>query len=162
MSYQKNWSRNLIKGRIAEVVFEQMLREAGKFTVLPFGYEYTFPKVSQMKKNSKNSNVIDVIKSSPDFVVIEDETKKVSLIEVKYRKKRISSEIKKEAEKIFMLWKPAFLFIASPDGFYFDSVENIIKKEGKIDSLSFLPLTPKLQQKYLDILNDFEGDKQRK
>ena len=31
--------RNFIKGKIGELVFEEMFRKAGKFTVLPFGYE---------------------------------------------------------------------------------------------------------------------------
>ena len=159
MTHQKDFAKKLIKGRIAEVVFEQMLRETGEFTVLPFGYEYTFPKVAQMKKNFENGDVIDVLKTSPDFVVIENETNEVRLVEVKYKSQRVSSEIKKDAEKIYMSWKPAYLFIASPDGFYFDSVENIKKNEGKINSLNFPHITLELQQEFLDILNNFEGDK---
>ena len=32
------FSRNLVKGKIAETVFAQMLRSTGEFTVLEFGY----------------------------------------------------------------------------------------------------------------------------
>jgi len=38
---QINFSEKLIKGRIAETIFEQILRDAGRFTVLAFGYAHT-------------------------------------------------------------------------------------------------------------------------
>ncbi|MDE2096048.1 MAG: hypothetical protein KGL39_02265 [Patescibacteria group bacterium] len=38
--------RDLLKGKIAEVIFEQMFRDCGKFTILPFGYEKTVPEVA--------------------------------------------------------------------------------------------------------------------
>ena len=33
------FARNLVKGKIAETIFAQMLRETNQFTVLEFGYE---------------------------------------------------------------------------------------------------------------------------
>jgi hypothetical protein len=39
-----NFSKNLVKGRIAETLFEQMLRDAGCFTILSFGYEQIIPR----------------------------------------------------------------------------------------------------------------------
>jgi len=41
-----DFSRDLIKGRIAEVIFEQMFREQGQYTVIPFGYEQTVPTLA--------------------------------------------------------------------------------------------------------------------
>jgi len=41
------FSRNLVKGKIAETVFAQMLRSTGEFTVLEFGYEKIIPELVQ-------------------------------------------------------------------------------------------------------------------
>lgn len=41
-----SFSRDLLKGKIAEVIFEQMFRDCGKFTILSFGYEKTVPEVA--------------------------------------------------------------------------------------------------------------------
>jgi len=38
-----DFARNLVKGKIAETIFAQMLRETGSFTVLEFGYEKIIP-----------------------------------------------------------------------------------------------------------------------
>jgi len=35
--------KNPIKGKITDIVFEQMLRESGGYTILHSGYEYTLP-----------------------------------------------------------------------------------------------------------------------
>lgn len=34
------FSRKLIKGKIAEVIFEQMMREEKRYTVIPFLYSF--------------------------------------------------------------------------------------------------------------------------
>jgi hypothetical protein len=39
--------RKIIKGKIAEIVFEFMFRSAGEYTVIPFGYEYSHPEIAQ-------------------------------------------------------------------------------------------------------------------
>ena len=39
MSKNITFARNLVKGKIAEAIFAQMLRETKEFTVLEFGYE---------------------------------------------------------------------------------------------------------------------------
>jgi hypothetical protein len=35
--------KDLVKGKIAEIIFEQMFRESGRYTILHSGYEYTLP-----------------------------------------------------------------------------------------------------------------------
>ena len=40
------FSEQLTKGRIAETLFEQMLRDAGGFTILAFGYESVLPELA--------------------------------------------------------------------------------------------------------------------
>lgn len=53
------FARELIKGRIAETVFEQMIKHEERFTVIPFGYEHTMPLLAQhqhhvqLKKSNK-------------------------------------------------------------------------------------------------------------
>lgn len=42
-----SFTKNLIKGKIAEIIFENMLREAGIFTILHFGYEYILPELAK-------------------------------------------------------------------------------------------------------------------
>ncbi len=50
--------KKLIKGKIAEIIFEQMFRETGEYTIIPFGYENIVPELTQCKKNSKAQKVI--------------------------------------------------------------------------------------------------------
>jgi len=38
-----NFTKQLVKGKIAEVIFAQMFRQSGNFTVLEFGYEKVIP-----------------------------------------------------------------------------------------------------------------------
>jgi len=41
------FAKNLIKGKIAEIIFEQMIRDEERYTVIPFGYEHTVPTLAQ-------------------------------------------------------------------------------------------------------------------
>ncbi len=49
MRNEIEFSKDLIKGKVAEVIFEQMFREEEKFTVIPFGYEHTMPTLAQYR-----------------------------------------------------------------------------------------------------------------
>ena len=44
--------KDLIKGKIAEIIFEQMFRESGRYTILHSGYESDFATVSSLTKTS--------------------------------------------------------------------------------------------------------------
>ena len=63
------FARNLVKGKIAETVFAQMLRESRQFTVLEFGYEKVIPEFIQQGYDEKNE-MIETLKTAPDFAVI--------------------------------------------------------------------------------------------
>lgn len=80
----------------------------------------------------------------------------VYLVEVKYRKNYQASEILYIAKEMKELWDPASIFLATPIGFFFDFAENIIKNKGKIKPLKHLNIPKNLQEKYLQLLNDFE------
>ncbi len=152
---KKDFSEQLIKGKITELIFEQMLREAGKFTVLAFGYENILPELMRQQRDMKDEQTMEVIRRAPDFAVINNTTHDVHLIEIKYRKSLKPADILKLATRMHESWKPSFLFIATPSGFYFGKVESIIAQKGKMDRLEHPQISQPLQQKYLKLLNQF-------
>lgn len=151
------FTRNLVKGRVAETVFAQMLRNAGCFTVLEFGYEKVIPDLLQYN-HGHDDPVIETLRSAPDFAIINLETKEVRLVEVKYRRVLNAEDIKKCAEKMHASWNPSYLFLATLDGFFFDEVSTIIDNNGRINPLVHARIPEEAQKKYLSILRDFEED----
>src|SRR3989338_9851222 len=110
------WANNLIKGRIAEVIFEQMMRGSGRFTVIPFGYEKSVPELASKQAHLNDSPTTKALKRSPDFVIIDNEMHNVFLVEVKFQSHKNATYTLKEATGIYDTWKPAFLFLATPEG----------------------------------------------
>ena len=149
------FTRNLVKGRVAETIFAQMLRNAGCFTVLEFGYEKIIPDLLQYN-HSHDNPVIETLRSAPDFAIINTETKEVKLVEVKYRHKLNLNDIKSCAEKMHASWNPSYLFVATLEGFYFDEVKEIIQNNGSIRPLVHPSIPSEVQAEYLKILCDFE------
>ena len=127
-----NFSKKLIKGKIAEIIFDQMFRETEKYTIIPFGYESIMPELSQCKKLSKAQKVIDTIRHSPDFVLISQSKESVYLVEVKYNSKFDKKRNKDLAIDQDKRWHPSWIFIATLGGFYFDSCSKIIKNNGEV------------------------------
>lgn len=155
MSNNIDFAKNLVKGKIAETIFAQMLRETKEFTVLEFGYEKVIPELIQQGYNEKN-DMIETLKTAPDFAVINRKNKEVKLIEVKYRKKFNAKDILVVAERMHKSWNPSYLFVATPNGFYFDEVNEIIKNQGKMSL--FTQISQKIQEQYKNILINFEGN----
>jgi hypothetical protein len=151
-----DFARNLVKGKIAETVFAQMLRETGTFTVLEFGYEKVIPELVQQGYDQE-SGIMQTLRSAPDFAVINKETKKVHLIEVKYLRVMNPRHILGYAERMAKSWNPSYLFVASLEGFYFGEVNEIVHLQGLIPRLHHAHISEELQAKYLKILIDFEG-----
>ncbi|MCK5320523.1 hypothetical protein KAJ61_03990 [Candidatus Parcubacteria bacterium] len=149
------FARNLVKGKIAETVFAQMLRETKTYTILEFGYEKVIPELVQQGYDEKNIT-LETLRTAPDFAVINQETKKVKLIEVKYMRSINLEYILKYAKRMSESWNPSYLFIASLDGFYFDEINKIISNRGKISRLKNSQISDELQKQYLQILQDFE------
>jgi len=155
-SNEVSFARNLVKGKIAETVFAQMLRSTGQFTVLDFGYEKIIPELVGRGKG-ENDEMVEALRTAPDFAVINNKTKEVHLIEVKYRKTIKNSDILSIAKRMSQSWNPSFLFIGTVDGFYFGNVKDIIKAKGKILPLVHPQIPKATQDTFLKILNDFEG-----
>lgn len=155
------FSHELIKGKIAELIFELMFRESGKYTTLRFGYEYTLPELAQYQHLLEVKKVLDNIHNAPDFILISNnrDKKEVYIVEVKYRSQRDHREIKEIAQNILKTWNPSWLFVASPDGFFFEPCNTVVKNEGKIGPLYETWVPKSVMSKYLELLNDFEhGD----
>lgn len=150
--------RNLIKGKIAEIIFEQMFRESGNYTILHSGYEYTLPELAQYQHLAEVKAVMENIRNAPDFVLISQDRKEVHLVEVKYRTHRNAKEIYEIAQETLKAWDPCWLFIASPDGFFFEPCSMVVHADGYIGPLVNEKFaTPKIREEYLKFLNQFEA-----
>lgn len=145
-----------MKGKIAETIFAQMLRESGEFTVLEFGYEKVIPELVQNGYQEK-SEMIETLRTAPDFAVIDRSTREVRLIEVKYLRRLNAEYVLKYADRMSKSWNPSFLFIASESGFYLDEISKIIGNKGEISKFVHPHIPESIQMQYLGILNDFEN-----
>ncbi len=155
-----------IKGRIVEELFERMIREDPNhtFTVIPFGYEKTTPELAQYGELIKNYETLKVIRQSPDFILIKNDKTEVHFVEVKYRRvfnELVARDIKASAEALLKHWSECWLFVATQNGFYFDSGVEIIKNNGAIKQLDETIITPEIQDKYLKVLKEFIRDKKK-
>lgn len=151
------FSRNLIKGRIAETIFHQMLNDTEKFTVLAFGYENLLPELARRQYELQAKDTMEVIRRAPDFAIINNETHEVSLIEVKFMRYMRSDWVFKAASRMYESWKPSCLFIVTPNGFYFDKVESVVQKKGEISALTHPYIPQELQDRYIALVNEFIG-----
>ena len=59
------------------------------------------------------------------------------------------------AERMYVSWKPSFLFVVTQQGFYFGKVADIVKNKGKVGKLVHQNIPEKLQEKYLGLLKEF-------
>ncbi len=148
--------QNLIKGKIGEIIFEQMFRESGKYTILHSGYEYTLPELAQYQHLAEVKAVIENIRNAPDFILVSQDHKEVHLVEVKYRRQRHAEDLKGIVEKTLEIWNPSWLFVASPDGFFFEPCNTVFKNDGQIGPLYDKWVAYDIQKDYLKLLNQFE------
>jgi nucleotidyltransferase/DNA polymerase involved in DNA repair len=145
----------LVKGRIAETLFEQMLRDAGCFTILAFGYENVLPELARRQQDMQTEETMEIIRHTPDFAVINNKTHEVHLIEVKFMKNQRVEWILRDARRMYESWKPSYLFLATPNGFFFDKASKIVEREGIIDKFSHPEISIELQENYTRLLNEF-------
>lgn len=150
------FSETLLKGKIAEIVFEQMFRKADKFTILHGGYEYVFPELAQYQHLPEVQTYIENIRHLPDFVLISNDKKKAFLVEVKYRSQATAYDLKRIAQNTLKTWNPSWLFVASPEGFFFAPTSSVVKNDGEINRLSSNWVDKKTQEQYLQVLRKFE------
>lgn len=149
------FSENLVKGRIAETLFEQMLRDAGCFTILGFGYEKVLPELAHRQRDVHAEETMEIIRRAPDFAVINNESHEVHLIEVKYMMNLKKEWVLSDAKRMFASWKPAYLFLSTPKGFFFDKASDIINNKGSISPFVHKQIPKVLQDKYTELLNKY-------
>lgn len=158
METELKFANNLVKGKIAETIFAQMFRRTKRFTVLEFGYEKVIPELVQRGINDTDG-VMKTLKTAPDFAVIDLDVKYVKLIEVKYQRRFRQDYTLADAKRMKEAWNPSFLFVATLDGFFMDSVDKIVLNEGRVAPLSFDTIPEYIQDEYLKILCKFEDGK---
>jgi hypothetical protein len=151
----EKYTRDLIKGKIAEVIFAEMFRVSGEFTVIPLGYEHTTPILAQYQHYLEVQQVLDNIRNAPDFALISEDRKRVFLVEVKYRKAFTSQELFEIDKDVSKRFNPCFIFLASNDNFYFSPCSWIIKNQGQIEALRESWINKELQMKQLNLLREF-------
>jgi hypothetical protein len=152
---EMDFYRDLIKGRIDEVIFEQMFREEDEFTILRLGYEYTSPELAQYRDRLEVRQVLDNIKNTPDFALISHNKKRLFIVEVKYRSRLEKPKLKRIAAATLKFADPSWLFVATPDGFFFDACNNVFNHSGEIRRLQTTWIPQNVQDKYIKLLNEF-------
>ena len=122
---------NMLKGRMAETLVEDLLKQSGNL-VYRFGYEAILQNLTQIEKNfDRNSDVGQRISSIPDFVVIGTDDNPV-LIEVKFRwDGKTFGDDKKKFEKINEFWNAKIIIVNKTEKPYFRiSYPPYLDKEG--------------------------------
>jgi hypothetical protein len=152
---KRDFAHELIKGKIAEQIFEMMFRESGKFSVFRFGYEFTEEYLAQHRLKVKFPKVIENVSDAPDFLLVTENKSGVYLVEVKYRSSPNEVELKEIAQRSLRRWDPAYIFLVAKTGFYFDPANTILNKDGKMSRLSKNWIPENLQERYLKLAEDF-------
>lgn len=149
-----DFARQVIKGRIAETIFEFMFRESGKLTVLPIGYEHTMPELAQYQDHVQMKKVLENIRNAPDFALITQDKSQVYLVETKFRRTLEKEHIVTLAQEMNTYWNPCYLFLATPDGFFYSPCNTILNTS----SIQRMPeewISHSIQDIYLKLLMEF-------
>jgi len=156
MDEEIDFTRRLIKGKIAEIIFEMMIREMDRVTVLRAGYEYTHPEIAQYQQllKGKGREVLKFFEHNPDFLLFNKNKSSLYLVEVKYSHDlnfdRVYRIAKEELERSDYIW----LFVATPLGFFFSQCKDIVRTNN-IQPLSPDWVLPDIQRNHLALLNEF-------
>jgi hypothetical protein len=120
----KNYRYNMIKGRIAETLIQELFLSL-EYNVFRYGMENTIPGIMDLLKGVR-SDVAQEIRRMPDFVIQEPKSKAVYFIEVKFR---ASGEFKlKDLPKNYP-YENAFIILVSKKHIKCITVDEL--KEGK-------------------------------
>lgn len=145
----------LMRQKITKVVFEQMFREAGTYTVVPLRTDETSDALLPHRRHSYIRKILENLKAAPDFALISQDKTDVLVVEVAYTKKADSVWFADAAHSILRRWDPAYIFLATENGFYFESCAAVRKGNGSIKHLSERWIRRDIQDKYLDLLQDY-------
>lgn len=132
-----------------------MIHNTKGYTVLEFGYEKVVHQLAKAPKSEDAKAMIEIVRKAPDYAIVNEDTHNVTLVEIKYMAKRTNGKVNAIAKEIERSWRHAALFIATPNGFYFDQVDTIIKNKGVIKHLTHAKIPEKLVAQYVAMLNEF-------
>ena len=105
-------SENMLKGRMAETLIEEMLRQANN-TVYRFGYEAIVQNLAHLANSFDHySEIGERIRAIPDFIVV-DRNGKPDFVEVKFRWKPGIQNYKdyEKLKKIGTFWSAKIIFV---------------------------------------------------
>jgi len=138
---------NLVKGRIAESLIEQLFLKLG-YNVFRYGMENTVPGIMKLLTGVR-SDVAESIRRMPDFVVQHPHNKEVFFIEVKYRA------------------NGKFSFEALPENYPFENAYFVVVSKKHIKCISYSELKAgenvapgRNRRFYLGSRKEFETDKE--
>ena len=149
-----DFDEGLIKGKLTEVIFEEMFLARGEFDILPIGYEYNAPEVAENINLLKDKELIANLRHTPDFLIVSKDKKEAFLVEVKFRSHKDDKEVLEIAQKIHDRYGPSYLFLSTHEHFYFESCKKIIEDKF-IDVLPESWIPKEMQDKYLALLNKY-------
>jgi hypothetical protein len=132
-----------------------MIHNTKGYTVLEFEYEKVVHQLAKAPKSEDAREMIKIVRKAPDYAIVNEDTHNVTLVEIKYMAKRTNGKVNAVAKEIEQSWRHAALFLATPEGFYYDQVDSIIKNKGAIKPFSHPRISQKLTAQYLAMLNEF-------
>ncbi|WP_037318637.1 hypothetical protein [Salegentibacter sp. Hel_I_6] len=141
----KRYRYNMIKGRIAETLIQELFLSLG-YNVFRYGMENTIPGIMDLLKNVR-SDVAQDIRRMPDFVIQNPKDNKVYFIEVKFR---ASGEFKKKDLPKDYPYQNAYIILVSKSHIKCITVDEL--NEGK-------EITPK-SKNWLGRREEFGLDKE--
>jgi hypothetical protein len=151
------FTEKLIKGKIAEAIFEQMFREQKEFEVIKNGFEYKTPELARNLLSLEHKEYFKRLRHIPDFILFSLDKKQAYLVEVKFRSNIDDhlTELIDEAKDLHNAYGPCYLFVATHNTFYYEACKDIVDHNAINEELPEYLIPKSLQQKYLDILNKF-------
>ena len=118
---QNQYAENMLKGRMAETLVEEMLRRSGNL-VYRFGYEAVVQNLAQVRQHfNRESEVGERLRAIPDFVVT-DKAGVPSFVEVKFRRDPMDSphdETIERLERVEKYWNAFIVFVNCVEKPYF-------------------------------------------
>ncbi|MBI2650070.1 hypothetical protein HYX04_02025 [Candidatus Woesearchaeota archaeon] len=150
-----DFASNVVKGRIAETLVEEMFKKSG-YMVYRFGYEAILENLSQNRRELQESDTLEKIKSIPDFLVVSPNGS-VQLIEVKYSGS--GSIQKSKLNKYAEFWKEARILLVIPDKPHFkiNYIENFLKTEKMfpLENDRYTKIDSKIIERFSEVVKQY-------
>ncbi|OGI91728.1 hypothetical protein A2933_01785 [Candidatus Nomurabacteria bacterium RIFCSPLOWO2_01_FULL_46_18] len=132
MNVDNNFAESMLKGRMAETLFEELLKESGNI-VYRFGYEALVQNLVQLEKSfDRYGEVGEKIRAIPDFIVI-DKSGRPDFVEVKFRwKPELHESDKRRFDQVAKYWGAKMVLVNCWEQPYFRISEPPYFKNDKL------------------------------